>query len=251
MSNLEESRATACSSMARLSTAAGAAPPAPFEAAVLKDAIGQVAFAAAQDESRPVLAGVLLKLEAGRLTLAAADGFRLAVRTVELPPGADQELSIIVPARSLTELARVLSDDEIRVLWPMLDEAGTFGALVKTLLLTAQRRDEVAHMSRAEIGKDGIWTVPAERYKTKKPNFVPLSEAALALVDAQPKVDGCDYVFPSRAGTPFSAFGKSKAALDKAALAAMQRRATKGTKVAPLPNWTLHDLRRTGKTLMA
>jgi len=66
---------------------------------------------------------------------------------------------------------RVLSDDEIRMAWPVLEASGTFGALVKTLLLTAQRRDEVAKMSRAEIGKDGIWVIPAERYKTKKPNL--------------------------------------------------------------------------------
>ncbi len=145
---------------------------------------------------------------------------------------------------------RVLSDDEIRILWPVLNETGTFGALVKTLLLTAQRRDEVALMSRGEIGKDGIWTIPAERHKTKKPNFVPLSEAALAVIDAQPKPDDCDYVFPSRARTPFSAFGKSKVALDKAVLEAMRRQATKRANVAPLANWTLHDLRRTGKTLM-
>src|SRR5437763_10655083 len=67
---------------------------------------------------------------------------------------------------------RVLSDDEIRVIWPTLGEAGTFGALLKILLLTAQRRDEVATMSLKEIGTDGIWTIPAERYKTKRPNFV-------------------------------------------------------------------------------
>ena len=97
-------------------------------------------------------------------------------------------------------------------IWPLLGETGTFGALVKTLLLTAQRRDEVAHMSRKEIGTDGIWTIPAERYKTKTPNYVPLSKAALAVIEAQPKIDGCDYVFPSRAETPFSGFGKSKAA---------------------------------------
>jgi integrase len=146
---------------------------------------------------------------------------------------------------------RVLSDEEIRILWPVLDAVGTFGALVKTLLLTSQRRDEVANMSWREIGKDGIWIVPAERYKTKKPNFVPLSEAALTIIEAQPHVEGCAYVYPSRAGTPFSAFGKSKAALDKAVLLAMKKLAKPGAKVEPPPNWTLHDLRRTAKTLMA
>jgi integrase len=85
---------------------------------------------------------------------------------------------------------RILSDDEIRILWPVLDEAGTFGALAKTLLLTAQRRDEVAHMQHNEIGREGIWAIPAERYKTKRPNFVPLSKAALAVIAAQPKHEG-------------------------------------------------------------
>jgi integrase len=146
---------------------------------------------------------------------------------------------------------RVLSDDEIRAIWPELANAGTFGALITTLLLTAQRRDEVAQMSRKGIGSDGIWTIPAERYKTKCANFVPLSKAALAVIAAQPTIDGSDYVFSSRAKTPFSGFSKSKAALDKAVLAAMQKRAKKGAKVEPIPNWTLHDLRRTAKTLMA
>src|SRR5258706_13461595 len=145
---------------------------------------------------------------------------------------------------------RVLSDDEIRILWPMLGEAGTFGALLKMLLLTAQRRDEVANMSLKEIGTDGIWTIPAERYKTKRPNFVPLSKEALAIIEAQPRIERCDYVFPSLVNTPFTGFGKSKARLDKAVLD-MQKRIKKGAKVEPLPNWTLHDLRRTAKTLMA
>jgi integrase len=146
---------------------------------------------------------------------------------------------------------RVLSDNEIRIIWPALSEAGTFGALVKALLLTAQRRDEVAHMRHEEIDRDGIWTIPAERYKTKRPNHVPLSKAALAIIEARPKSADCEYVFPSRARTPFSGFGKSKAALDRAAFAAMKKEAKPGAKIEPLPNWTLHDLRRTAKTLMA
>jgi integrase len=146
---------------------------------------------------------------------------------------------------------RVLSDDEIRTIWPELAKAGTFGALTKTLLLAAQRRDEVAHMSDKEIGSDGIWTIPAERYKAKRPNFVPLSKAALAVVAAQPRHDNCDYVFPSNAKTPYSGFSKSKARLDNAIFATMKNRAKIGAKVEPIPNWTLHDLRRTAKTLMA
>ena len=79
---------------------------------------------------------------------------------------------------------------------------------------------------------------------------VPLSKAALALIEAQPKLDDCDFAFPSRAKTPYSGFGNSKAALDKAVLATMKKQTKKGEKVRSLPNWTLHDLRRTAKTLM-
>jgi DNA polymerase III subunit beta len=81
-----------------------------LDAQALKEAIGQVVFAAAPDDTRPVLAGVLLRLGAGNLVLAAADGFRLAVRTVELPEG--PELQLIVPARTLSEVARLLPSDE-------------------------------------------------------------------------------------------------------------------------------------------
>ena len=147
--------------------------------------------------------------------------------------------------------SRILADHELRIVWPLLSDAGTFGALLKALLLTAQRRDEVANMTWTEIGTDGTWTIPAERYKTKRPNFVPLSRTALAVIAAQPKHDDCDYVFPSRTKTPFSGFGKSKAKLDRAVLAALKKQAKKGAKVEPIPNWTLHDLRRTAKTLMA
>jgi integrase len=146
---------------------------------------------------------------------------------------------------------RVLSDDELRTIWPLLGEAGTFGALLKTLLLTAQRRDEVATMIWQEIDRDGIWTIPAERYKTKRSNHVPLSIGARAVIEAQPKIDGCDYVFPSRTNTPFSGFGKPKARLDKAVQLYLQKQTKNGAEVKPLPNWTLHDLRRTAKTLMA
>jgi len=80
-------------------------------AATLKETIGGVVFAAAPDDTRPVLAGALLRIATSSLTLAAADGFRLAVRTVELPESGP-DLTMIVPAKTLTEVARLLSDAE-------------------------------------------------------------------------------------------------------------------------------------------
>jgi integrase len=196
-----------------------------------------------EDESGPVMADRTRAYLRKALSWYAErdDQFNLTAAFVPVMPRANPK------ERART---RVLSDEEIRIIWHALGERGTFGALVKTLLLTAQRRDEVAHMSRKEIGEDRIWAIPAERYKTKRPNFVPLSKAALAGIDVQPKFDDCDYIFPSRAKTPFSGFGKSKAALDRATLKAMKNAAKKGAKVAPIPHWTLHDLRRTAKTLM-
>jgi DNA polymerase-3 subunit beta len=79
---------------------------------VLRAAIAQVALAAATDESRPILTGVLAKFEDALLTLAAADGFRLSVRTVELPRAVPDPFSIIIPSRALTELGRVSGEQE-------------------------------------------------------------------------------------------------------------------------------------------
>ena len=77
---------------------------------ILREMIGLVEFAAASDDSRPVLAGVLMRFEDDRVTLAAADGFRLAVRDGELLAPVAERLDIIVPARALRELARILGD---------------------------------------------------------------------------------------------------------------------------------------------
>jgi DNA polymerase III subunit beta len=77
---------------------------------VIREMIGLVEFAAASDDSRPVLAGVLIRFDEDRITMAAADGFRLAVREGELVASAPERLDIIVPARGLRELARIIAD---------------------------------------------------------------------------------------------------------------------------------------------
>ena len=84
----------------------------PIEPDVLRQAIEQVAFAAATDESRPILTGVLAQFENEELTLAAADGYRLSVRTVSLPEAISDAFSIIIPAKALKELARVSGDQQ-------------------------------------------------------------------------------------------------------------------------------------------
>ncbi|WP_129628679.1 DNA polymerase III subunit beta [Candidatus Oscillochloris fontis] len=93
-------------------TVSDRAPAVSLSPATLREAIDQVAFAAASDDSRPVLAGVLVRLRENRLTFAAADGFRLATRIVQLPDAVAQQQEFIVPARSLVELARIAADSE-------------------------------------------------------------------------------------------------------------------------------------------
>jgi DNA polymerase-3 subunit beta len=83
-----------------------------ISAPTFKEAISQVVFAAAPDDSRPVLAGVLVTVQEGHLTMAAADGFRLAVRKLDIGDGEVPDLSIIVPAKALIEVARGLPSDE-------------------------------------------------------------------------------------------------------------------------------------------
>jgi DNA polymerase-3 subunit beta len=82
---------------------------------VLKQTIGQVAFAASTDESRPTLTGVLVKLEGAQLTMAAADGFRLSVRHAALEGKVTEPISVIVPAHALTELGNIIKSEEADV----------------------------------------------------------------------------------------------------------------------------------------
>jgi len=84
----------------------------PIEPDVLRTAVEQVTLAAATDESRPILTGVLAKFEDSQLTLAAADGFRLSVRTVSLPQSISDPFSIIIPARALVELGRISGEQK-------------------------------------------------------------------------------------------------------------------------------------------
>ena len=86
--------------------------PAQIDPVVLKSAIGRVAFAAATEESRPVLTGVEVKLRESEFTMAAADGFRLAVHQGALVGPVAEEMKVIIPARTLNELNRLLGDQE-------------------------------------------------------------------------------------------------------------------------------------------
>ena len=78
--------------------------------AEIKEMIQQVAFAASTDEARPILTGVLMTVESSQITMASADGFRLSVRTAELPSPIERPIQAVIPARALNELSRITTD---------------------------------------------------------------------------------------------------------------------------------------------
>ena len=129
---------------------------------------------------------------------------------------------------------RVLSEAELRTIWLSLED-DDYGVIVKILILTGQRLNEIAGLRWSEIGKGAI-TLPAERTKNGRPHEVPIAKTVAALLKSRDKVDDRDLIFGRSAG-PFSGWSKAKAALD--------------ARAGALKHWTLHDLRRTAATGMA
>jgi DNA polymerase-3 subunit beta len=86
-----------------------------LEPGLFRTMISQVVFAAATDESRPILTGVLVRFEGNTLTMAAADGFRLSVRTAHLLEPVPEPISVVVPAKALNELARVCGEEQAQI----------------------------------------------------------------------------------------------------------------------------------------
>ena len=142
---------------------------------------------------------------------------------------------------------RVLSEDEIRAVWRAAAASpSAFGYLVKFLLLTATRRTEAAAMRRSEVvGND--WIIPQERYKTGLELVIPLSPAAQTVLSAVPKIGKSGFVFTTNGKRPIGGFSKFKRHFDANVLAELH----KHNPEAALPRWTLHDLRRTARSLMS
>jgi integrase len=135
------------------------------------------------------------------------------------------------------ERERVLADHELRAILTEADQNDVFGALVWTLVLTGQRRGEVAGMTRDELSPDlATWTIPGGprgRTKNRKTHDVPLSEPARTIIAARLADADGNFVFPGLNGRAFNNFHDEKIRLDGGA----------GTR-----GWTLHDLRRTCAT---
>jgi len=106
-----------------------------------KEMIQQVTFAASTDEARPVLMGVLVTVEKDQITMAAADGFRLAVRKATLSNAMPSPISAIIPARALNELARVAGDGEESIYMVMPKGRGQVLFRVKDVEVVSQLID--------------------------------------------------------------------------------------------------------------
>ncbi|MCH2240060.1 MAG: integrase family protein [Blastomonas sp.] len=131
--------------------------------------------------------------------------------------------------------SRILSDDEIRVMWTTAECKGAFGAFLKLLLLTAQRRAKVAAMKWADV-EDGVWTLPTEDREKGNPGALKLPALALEVMQGISPVKDNPFVFAGRGKVAMAMSDKLKKDFDEA---------------AGLADWTLHDLRRTARSLMS
>jgi integrase len=122
---------------------------------------------------------------------------------------------------------RILDDAEIRHFWRATENSGSTGACLRLLLLTAQRRTKVLEMRWQDVSLDGVWTIATEAREKSTAGMLKLPEAALSLIKSQPRHAGSDRVFWFRETT-----------LDDA-------------KAAIGGDWTIHDLRRTARSLMS
>lgn len=133
---------------------------------------------------------------------------------------------------------RVLNTGELRQVWVASSQLGyPFGAIIKLLILTAQRRDEVAGMRWSELDlAQSRWTIGKDRSKNDKAHIVHLSPPAVAILKQIPKRDDSDFVFTTTGKSQVSGFSKAKRSLDHK---------------SGVQQWRLHDLRRTAATIMA
>jgi integrase len=136
--------------------------------------------------------------------------------------------------------SRILSDDEIRAVWSLSPSKGlpsSYLDIIKLSLLTAQRREKVAGMRWDDVSIDGTWSIPIGAREKSNAGELVLPDMAVEIVRRQPRFVSNPYVFAGRNGSPTRNFHGPRDALREAL--------GMGT------DWTLHDLRRTARSLMS
>jgi integrase len=136
--------------------------------------------------------------------------------------------------------ARILSDDELQQLWRATEDAGAFNGIIRLCLLTAQRSRKISAMKWSDISVDGEWSIPREPREKATAGSLVLPKAALDIIRAQHRIGDNPYVFASPQGDNKSLAGFSKA-----------KRRLDAKLPAGTPQWQLHDLRRTARSLMS
>jgi DNA polymerase-3 subunit beta len=128
----------------------------------LREMIVQTAFAAAREQNRPILTGVYLQLEGQTMTMAAADGYRLAVRTAEIGENFGERQDMVVPAQTMSEVARIVEDDqEVGISLPTQRNSITFFApnvLVSSQLLEGRFPDFASIIPRSFVTSTVMYT---------------------------------------------------------------------------------------------
>ena len=145
---------------------------------------------------------------------------------------------------------RVLNDRELRAAWAATGELGyPYGQLFRLLIVTGQRKSEVAEAGWSEFDlTKKLWTIPSDRMKADAAHLVPLSDDALDILKSLPRFEGGDCLFSTTFGKkPVNGFSKAKTLFDKAILKALQTDDVN----AKLPDFVIHDLRRTVRTALS
>jgi len=151
---------------------------------------------------------------------------------------------------------RVLSEDEVKLVWDACESAAwPFGVIGKLLFLTGARRDEVAGMKWDELDLGTrIWRLPKKRTKNKRDHEIPLSDAAVRIIESLPRIGDAKsgFVFSTTGRTAVSGFSRAKVTIDKSILELVKDRAEAlgedRDKVDALTRWTFHDIRRSVAT---
>jgi DNA polymerase III subunit beta len=133
-----------------------------MEGKVLREMINQTAFASAKEQNRPILTGVYVQLEKQVMTMAAADGYRLAVRTATLNENFDESQDLVIPAKAVNEVARVIEDDnEVGISLPTQRDSVTFflpNVLISSQLLEGRFPDFTAIVPRSYVTSTVMYT---------------------------------------------------------------------------------------------
>lgn len=212
-------------------------PLAQVDRRLISDRLGRLAL-----ESGPIAANRARSALAALFSWAMRHGLAEANPVVgAIRPGEERSRERVLSLAEVAEVWRACGDDD-------------YGRIVRLLILTGQRREEVAAMCWPEVDPDrALWSIPGGRTKNGRPHEVPLSDSAVRLLREVPRRDGRDLLFGQSSG-PFRGWGRAKTRLEARMLAA-RRHAAAHAGVEPAavtvpPHWTLHDIRRSVVTHM-